>query len=286
MDTVLGLYALLSAPAMFFPHRPDAWPVFLAGHLLAALLLLKAPPIRPLLRAARERWPRVSRWVADWYPLLLIPFLYAELAPLNRAVHGGAYFDPLILRLEEAVFGGQPSREWAAALPVRWLSEALHASYLSYYVLIYGPPLLLYARGRRRDFRAMVLAVMLTFAAHYLFFIYLPVQGPRYLFEPPTGGIEDGAVYRLTHRVLEAGSSQGAAFPSSHVAVAVAQTVACWRLAPALVAPVGLLTFGLAAGAVYGGFHYATDALAGAVLGATLAAFALRLRAGSDRGPV
>jgi membrane-associated phospholipid phosphatase len=69
--------------------------------------------------------------------------------------------------------------------------------------------------------------------------------------------------YQLAHRILEAGSSRGAAFPSSHVGVSFAQTAMCFvalrRWAPLL----AVLSTGLAVGAVYGGFHYATDAVAG-----------------------
>src|SRR5690606_19851180 len=113
----------------------------------------------------------------------------------------------------------------------------------------------------------------------YLFFIYFPVQGPRYLFPPPGGGLEVGPAYRLAHRVLEAGSSQGAAFPSSHVAVATAQTALVARLLPRLLPAVALLSAGLAAGAVYGGFHYATDVVAGLALAVVLVLAAPRIHA-------
>lgn len=290
VEVVLGTYALLSSVAFLFPDRPPVWPVLLAIHWLAALLLLRpwpggAPAIFRTAEGAQVHpredppglGPRVLAVLRDWYPLLLVPFLYSELALLNLAVHGGTYFDPLVIVWEEAIFGGQPSRDWAGGFAALWLSEPLHAAYLSYYMIIYVPPVVLYLAGRREEFHRMVLAIMLTFAAHYLFFIYLPVQGPRYLFPPPTGGLEEGAVYRFTHRLLEAGSSQGAAFPSSHVGVSVAQTIACIRFLPRLAPAVGLLTLGLAAGAIYGGFHYAIDALAGAGLGALLGGVALHV---------
>jgi membrane-associated phospholipid phosphatase len=199
-----------------------------------------------------------------------VPLLYTELATLNSAVHGGRYFDEIIIGWEQAVFGGQPSRDWAVVLPSLPLSEAFHAAYLSYYFIIFIPPLLVFLRRGREEFRFAVFAIMLSFFAHYLFFIFFPVQGPRYLFAPPTGGIETGFFYQSAHAVLEAGSSQGAAFPSSHVGVSVTQTLVTLRLLPALAPAVGILTLGLALGAVYGGFHYAIDALAGLLLGVVI----------------
>ena len=260
---LFALYLLLSGFALLFPHRPDAWLVLAALHMLGIALLLGLGPAPNVARWLADRWPRAMRVIADWYTLVLVPALYTELAVLNVAVHNGHYFDDVILRWEQQIFGGQPSRELAAAMPWLPLSEFLHFSYIAYYLIIYGPFLLLYLRGRREDHPRAAFTIMLTFIAHYLFFVYFPVQGPRYLFPAPTGEIENGVMYQLAHRILEAGSSRGAAFPSSHVGVAFAQTALAFvllkRWAPALF----VLSTGLAVGAVYGGFHYATDAVAG-----------------------
>lgn len=274
IDRLFGLYALASGTALLFPHRPDAWPLLLMLHLALAAVTLRVGPIAAPLDAIGRRWPRAARVLSDWYPLLLIPALYGELAVLNRAVYASGYFDPLILAAEQAIFGGQPSQALAVAVPSLFVSELLHGAYLSYYPLIYAPPLLLYLAGRLDAFRRVAFAVMLTFFLHYLVFIYFPVQGPRYLFAAPVGEAAQGPLYHLAHAILEAGSSQGAAFPSSHVAVAVVQTLVAGRLLPRLFPVLTLLTVGLGLGTVYGGFHYATDAVAGLVLGLALAAAA------------
>jgi membrane-associated phospholipid phosphatase len=262
---LFALYLFVSGLALFFPHRPRAWPVLALLHALAILVLLDAPPARRLGGVLMTRWPKALSFLRDWYMLLLVPLLYSELAVLNVAVHDGHYFDDIILRWEEQLFGGQPSRELAAAYPFLWLSELLHFCYIAYYVIIYGPFLLLYLRGRIGDHQRAAFAIMLTFFAHYVFFIYFPVQGPRYLFAAPGGEISSGVMYNLAHQILEAGSSRGAAFPSSHVGVSFAQTamalVLLKRWTPLLI----VLSTGLAVGAVYGGFHYATDAVAGFV---------------------
>lgn len=284
VDRLFALYMLVSGLALAGAARPGTWPALALAHGLAAVAALRAWPAAPVLAAAARRWPRAAVVVSDWYPLLLLPALYTELAVLNRALYAGVYFDDVVMRWEEALFGGQPSRALAAALPHLALSEPLHAAYLSYYAIIYGPPLLLYVTGRRADYHAMLFPLLLTFLVSYLFFVYFPVQGPRYLFPPPGGGLEAGPVYRLAHRVLEAGSAQGAAFPSSHVAVAAAQTAMVARLLPRLLPLVAILSVGLAAGAVYGGFHYATDAVAGLALAAVLLAAAPRVRAALEGG--
>jgi membrane-associated phospholipid phosphatase len=108
--------------------------------------------------------------------------------------------------------------------------------------------------------------VLLAFVACYAVFLPFPVQGPWYTWPHPPA-VPDGPVRDLVQRLLTAGSSRGTAFPSSHVAVSVAQTLALARVAPRLAPPAAVATVLLAAGAMYGGFHYGVDVAAGAALG-------------------
>src|SRR5690606_15715592 len=177
LDRLFALYLFTAAAALTFPHRPASWPLLLALHAIGIVLAWPLPAVQHALARAPYGVQRAVRAIADWAPLLLIPLLYKELAILNRAVFDGTYFDDMIIAWEQALFNGQPSRDWAAALPEILLSEPLHAAYLSYYFIIFVPPLLLYLRGRTAEFRAGVFALMLAFFTHYLFFIYFPVQG-------------------------------------------------------------------------------------------------------------
>ena len=274
---LFAAYLFISGIALAFPYRPVAWLPLALLHLSGIITLLQIGPGPVLVAWLSRRWPHTVRVMGDWYGLALIPALYTELAVLNVAVFNGRYFDSIVLGWEQALFGGQPSRDLAQTMPFLPLSELLHFSYLSYYLIIYGPPLYLYLRGRRTAHQQLVFTLMLTFFAHYIFFIYFPVQGPRYIFPAPGGDISSGFFYGLAHRVLEVGSSQGAAFPSSHVGVSFAQAALAFRLLPRVAPIVLLLSVGLALGAVYGGFHYAIDALCGLAFGLLLFALAPRV---------
>ena len=109
-----------------------------------------------------------------------------------------------------------------------------------------------------------------------------PVQGPRY-FGPPEG-VPDGPMRRLTLLILENGSSRGAAFPSAHMSIMTAQAVLALRLQPKLGALLTLGMLGVGVGAVYGGFHYAVDMAAGALVGWVSAWFALKAHGARDTG--
>lgn len=212
-----------------------------------------------------------------WLPLMLLPLLYFEVALLNRSLHGGRYFDATVIGWEQFLFGGMPSQTWAELAPYLWLSELLHAAYLAYYAIIVVPPLVLFIQKRYEAMRQVVFIFMLVSLVHCLVFIFFPVQGPRYLFPAPTAGpIEQGWLYRLTHWILETGSSQGTAFPSAHVAVSFAQTAISFRVLPRWGWSLLGLSLLLAASTVYGGFHYLIDALAGGGLGLLLAWLGMR----------
>jgi membrane-associated phospholipid phosphatase len=156
---------------------------------------------------------------------------------------------------------------WWQMVPSRFWSSVLHAAYLSYYAIVSAPALFFAWRGDLTAVRRFALVVMTTFVLCYLFFIFFPVAGPYYTFPRPADWFIDNPPARLVYQALEAGSSYGAAFPSSHVAAALAATLSAGhvsrRLGYVLLVPTLLLTVGV----VYCQMHYAVDALAGLVVG-------------------
>jgi membrane-associated phospholipid phosphatase len=150
------------------------------------------------------------------------------------------------------------------------ISDLLHLGYLLYYPIVYVPPLVLYLSDRRDGFEQTVFAVMLTYVVCFSIFVMFPVEGPRYAWGP-SPNVPVGALRPMALAILERGSSRGTAFPSSHAAVATVQAVLALRLQPRLGIVVAVATALLMLGAVYGGFHYAVDVIAGAVVGTVLA---------------
>ncbi len=220
-------------------------------------------------------WLRaVPAWLRAWAPLLLLLFLYSEMPAIIAAAGHATLRDTQVIGWEAAIFNAQPAAAWARAWPSLIFSESIHLAYLLYYPIIFVVPAILYAQRRRVDFGVAVGILMTTFVLCFICYAAFPVAGPRYLWE---SAAPDGPFRLLALFLLESGSSQGTAFPSSHVAVATTQSV----LAIALLGRPGLLiagiSAGLAAGAVYGGFHYAIDVVAGLGLGGIVATAGLVL---------
>ena len=252
--TIVCVVAVHRAPA-----HPACWWLVLANVLSAVLIvLLTTPGLGP-----------VGRMLREIYPLVLLVGLYGQLDILNAG--GVRVHDAAVQRWELALFGGQLSREWWQAAPSRFWSTVLHGAYFSYYFVVTVPALVFLGRGDVAAVRRFVLAVMTTFVACYLAFIFFPVAGPYYTFPRPTAWFLDNAAARLVYRTLAQGSSYGAAFPSSHVAATVAAAVAAWqgsrRLGLVLLLPTVLLTIGV----VYCQMHYAVDAFAGLAVGGLIA---------------
>jgi membrane-associated phospholipid phosphatase len=264
------------------------WPgallvVYLTGTLALLLVAHTAPVtgialhVATLAAIAAATWASlVPGWLRAWAPLMSLLFLYAEMPMLIRAAGGGHTVprDSVVLGWEQAVFGFQPAIEWAARYPSIVVSELLHAGYLSYYPIIFVVPALLWLRGRRAEFAEATFAIMATFVACFIAYLFFPVEGPRYSFHRFPGAL-DGHFRSLAVRLLEARSSPGTAFPSSHVAVATTVVVLSFRYFERLGPAIALATICLALGAVYGGFHFGVDVIAGAVLGLTVTVVSL-----------
>jgi membrane-associated phospholipid phosphatase len=250
------------ALAFQLARGPRSWP---SAALLALGLLLVAAVAGVLAPRARRAGP-LACFLAEFYPLLLTVGLYTHVGLVNTA-HGVSH-DALVQGWEQALFGGQPALGWIRAFPSPAWSTLMHASYLSYYPILAGSPLCLWALGRRDAARGTLLLMMATFYVCYGVFLAFPVAGPRYLFPPAANAATAVPVAAFTHRLLERGSAWGTAFPSSHVAAAlVAATCAgrgCRPLGAALLPAAALLSLAT----VYCQLHYAVDALAGAALAA------------------
>ncbi len=271
VDRLLGLYLVFLT--FVIVARGGVGPAtgwLFAAHALFGILLVLFTRLEP--RA------RVGGVLHDLYPLFLILGLYAEIGILNAATDQSSILaaDDRLQSWEEALFGMQVSYEWIRRAPSVFWSAILHVAYLGYFPIVVIGPLLLELRGQRAHARWVLLVTITAYVACYVVFALWPVAGPNYAFSHPTGPVRDVWSARLTYGVLAEGSSVGAAFPSSHVAAAVAAVAALWRvwrgLALFLVIPAALLVVAT----VYCQMHYAVDVVAG--LGVAAAALAIGWR--------
>jgi membrane-associated phospholipid phosphatase len=263
---VAGYGAIVTGVALrHLGDRPGAAWIATAHLLVIGLMLLLQRPLG-----------RHGELIRDLVPVLLLFGLYGAIDGLNGGGLAPTH-DRTIQAWEQALFGGQPARDWWQRWPSRVASAVFHAAYFSYYVIIPLPMVWLLARGRPLAARRAVTPIMIAFLGCYLAFLLAPVAGPYYEFARPPAWFLDNGPARLVYAVLAGGSSFGAAFPSSHVAGAWAAVLALASPAPVaalvLAAPATLLTIGV----VYCQMHYALDAVAGVIVALAATAIAARL---------
>ena len=270
-------YALVTAAVVAWRTPREQIAALLAIHALLVVLVLMMPRAR--------RAGSAGRFLGDWYPLLIVTALYTEVGLVNLA--DGRAYDRIVLGWEQALFGSQPARDWIRSSPSTWLSWSLYLGYLAYYPIIAAGPLALWATRQREAMQRAMTTIMATFYVCYTIFLVFPVVGPRHIFPAADNVATRTTIAQFTAQFIEHVAAWGAAFPSSHVAVSVAATLAAlleWRvLGASLVVPTTLL----ALGSVYGQFHYAVDVLAGLAVGLAVAAgvwLTSRQRSGEAEG--
>lgn len=272
VDLLLVGYLLLTGVLiLIWPKNIPFWALHVALRLVAIVVILRFAATRfenPLLR-----------FVHDFYPVAMFLPLYAELKSLTFLFTKTRY-DSWVVGWEAALFGGQPSQTLRLAWPQLWVSEYLHFSYFYYYFVPLTLIAWLYATRERARMSEALTATLTVFLSCCLLFIVFPVVGPYHHFGHGAPSSWPGFWAPLIHGIVQRGSSIGTAFPSSHTAVAVCVWVASWRLCRPVFWILSAIVPPLALGTVYGGFHYAVDTIAGAVLGAFCAFATPRLHAG------
>jgi membrane-associated phospholipid phosphatase len=264
----------------FHGDRVASWPWLLGAHV--GTLGLVHGLIRYHAGGARCR---VVNFLRHYYPILLYTGFYRETGELHHMFYAG-FLDPVIIKLEGALFGFQPSLLFMDRLPYRAVAEVLYGAYFTYYLMIAGIGLALFLRNREQFFHFLAV-VSFVFYVCYLTYIVLPVMGPRTFYRdpveytlpaevqpayvPPMPDAVRSAVFcQIMGFIYQHFEAPGAAFPSSHVAVALTTVWFSFRylrrirhlhLVDALL---------LCASTVYCRYHYVVDVAAGALTAAML----------------
>jgi membrane-associated phospholipid phosphatase len=273
-----GYMALVALMVLLFHgERVPGWPYYVAAHVAAIA------GVHSLVLLQQRRGGRVLDFLRAFYPILLYTFLYTETHKLMHMFVPG-FLDGHAIAADQALFGCQPSRVLMHWLPYWWVSEPLYLAYFSYYCMVLGVGLGLYALKRER-FARYVTVVSFAFYVCYLIFIVLPVlgpydpaviashEGPQALIGPQSvpPGVSAGPFYNIMAAVYRVAEPRGGgAFPSSHVAVAIATLCFTWGWLRRLRWAHLTLVVLLCVATVYCGYHYAVDVIGGVVAAAAL----------------
>lgn len=252
------------------------------GYLFLVLFFLVLSPQRPpavvriglmhfaamaivLLSASFANRSRVFQVVHDFYPLALFTILFGQFTQLSTVIFPH-WLEPLLIRFDLWVFGVS-SHQWTAAHLPPALYEFLSFTYWSYYIIIPGTLFLVYRKNYPHNLNEATTRLCMTMYTCYILFMLSPARGPHHIL-PANGAlmIDGGFFTNLVRDIQKVGSVRGAAFPSSHVAVAWTMFFVLQRNHRKIAWLAGILIAALTLSVITVGYHFALDAIGGVVV--------------------
>ncbi len=299
LTLLLAIFSTPASAARLIPIRER----ILISHPLIVVAILALIYFTPVL-SQTARYRRASKWLRpmrDLYPFFLFTFiLFGEFTYLANAVFP-YWIEGYLIDFDLWLFK-QPAHRFIEAHAPAWMIELMAFAYWSYYPIILFVVLRYYLAGdkpgdrtasRRQPinrlsgqanpvFLDFMNRICLSFYACYVLFMLLPARSPRHALDL-NGQLQlaGGFFFDLISQAQNYVSVVGAAFPSSHVAVAWVAVVALRQgdryiffiFVPVVVA----LTFSV----FILQYHYVLDAVGGAIV-AWLIEWAWRKRIASN----
>ncbi len=243
-------------------QRIEHWPWYVAWNAcsIAAVLLL-----------AHKQHDGLSwEFAHDWLPVVFFTAVFEEVSFLSLLARG-AWQNAHLISFEASFFTVPPVVWMHLHIPSR-LIEFLEFGYFAFYPLypVFGG---MFWAWRKRPrfagaFRRLTDALSVGYVLCYATYLFFPTQSPaNRLGMQQFVSAHSGPFQAMVHLIQSRGGVHGNAFPSSHIMLAFVVLVFACRFLPRvalwLLIPILLMCLG----AVYDGYHYASDVVAGALIG-------------------
>lgn len=272
LNTLFGVFSLLNlgkATVQLLGLTADR-------ELLMGLLFLLLNPLQLVfIRFMNPVRHRGAQFFRLFYVQALYMLYFGECIRLSQLFFDGRSLDRFFADLEYVIFRYQPAIEFSQRLDKNpYLNELFFFSYFYYYALVTSGSWFLYIRQRYEEAVSTLFTVSAAFFILYTWYVFFPVQGPKYFF----AGLHqrwysnfDGFFFtNLMRLIFSSMILAGAAFPSSHVALALISLILNWRYNRFII-PVYLpLTILLFISTIYLYAHYVVDIAAGFLAGLIL----------------
>ena len=257
-DIILIILSLLFALLSFINADYTMGLVF--TFIIPAVFLIAA-----LLNGTRNRILGAFRLL---YPQATYILFFNQSMHLSQLIYNGRSLDRFFSGLDQAIFGFQPAKEFFKALPdLRIIDELFFFAYFAFYAMMTIGWWVLYLRGKKAEAARAFFITTGAFAILYLFYSFFPVQGPKYYFpELYRNYRQNFSGYFFTSFMTKTFSTMnlaGAAFPSSHVAIATIVTALNLKYNKVLGFIFLPVTAVLYFSTVYIYAHYAVDVMGG-----------------------
>lgn len=269
----LGVHFALTVLVCVRHERVPHWPGYVAWNAcaMAAIVLLARK------RSDGEGW----EFAHDWLPLVFFTSAFEEVSFLSLALRSG-FQDAYIIRFEWWLFRISPN-EWVHSRARDWLVEFLQLGYFAFFPLYPTVGGCFWAWRRRSRFRGAFRRLTDTLSIGYVIcystYLLFPTQSPANLAGvQEIGSAHPGVFQRLVRLIQDRAGVHGNAFPSAHIMLAFVVLMFAYRYLPRVAPWLLMIVVLMCVGAVYDGYHYASDVVAGAAIGMVLGAIGARRR--------
>ena len=212
---------------------------------------------------------KIMGFIRDWYQMPLFIYFFESTTLFNRIIFPN-FIDHFFQKIDAFIFGYQPALVWGKTLDNFFWQELFHFAYFSYYLI---PVLFLVIYFKNRElYIRFAFVVTFVFFVCYVTYNFLPVIGGRWWemkanYPVLTIQYRYGIFTRIMAAIYRGTTHQGGAFPSSHVAVALASNIFAFKFKKWLGWCLIPITFLLTIATVHCHYHYFIDTIFGVVYG-------------------
>jgi membrane-associated phospholipid phosphatase len=267
----LSYLALSSAMiSVFSRNLAHPWKLIGAQAIVATIIfLLCAAGARSEERALLNgvTWSaRFWHFWRHWYPHLFFLFCFEELAYLVHLVNPN-WQDGKLIAFDNWMFGVHPA-VWLEQFATPLRNDLLQLAYLTYFVYLLVIGGILYYRREWHAYWSVMTYSAVAYAIGYVIAALFPIQSPWFAMAGMWHGELHGGPFTATINFIEHyGRVRGAAFPSEHVAGAVAVVWGAWRHRRWLFWALLPLVTVMCVSTIWGRYHYVADIFGGIVTG-------------------
>ena len=258
----VGVHFALTVLVCVRDQRIEHWLLYVAWNLVAIALIF--------LLARRQFAGLGWEFAHDWLPALLFITVFEEVSYLSLSLRGG-WQNAHVVGFESLFFAVPPAI-WLHQRASGWVVELFEFGYFAFYPLypVFGG---MFWGWRRRPrfagaFRRLTDALSIGYVVCYTTYLLLPTQSPANLLGVQQIASPDRGPFQVAVQLIQNnGGVHGNAFPSAHIMLAFVVLMFVFRFLPRIAPWVLLSNLLMCFGAVYDGYHYASDVAAGALIG-------------------